>query len=169
MRRPEPAKPGPGQESVWDYPRPPRLEPFTGSITVELGGEVIASINKGTHQAWRVLETSHPPAYYLPRVAFAPGALRDAPGASWCEWKGEASYYDLVGGATVARKAAWTYRNPTPGFAAIAGAIAVMAAQVDRCTVNGEVVVPQPGGFYGGWITSWVTGPFKGVAGSMGW
>jgi uncharacterized protein (DUF427 family) len=89
MSRPEPNKPGPGQESVWDYPRPPRLEPFTGSITVELGGEVIASINKGTHQAWRVLETSHPPTYYLPRAAFAQGALRDAAGASWCEWKGE--------------------------------------------------------------------------------
>ncbi len=164
-RRPQPERPGPGQESVWDYPRPPRVEPFTGSITVELGGQVIAS----TREAWRVLETSHPPTYYLPRQAFAAHALRETSGISWCEWKGEATYYDLVSGTTVAPKAAWSYLQPTPGFASIAGAVAVMAAQVDRCTVNGEVVVPQPGGFYGGWITSWITGPFKGVPGSVGW
>lgn len=153
------------QESVWDYPRPPRLEPFSGPITVELGGQVIAA----TREAWRVLETSHPPTYYLPRGAFVPGALRAASGQSWCEWKGQASYFDLVAGDVVAAKAAWTYPNPTPGFAPLAGAVAVMAAKVDRCTVNGETVVPQPGGFYGGWITSWVTGPFKGVPGSAGW
>lgn len=150
---------------MWDYPRPPRVEPFTGEITVELGGEVIAS----TRRSWRVLETSHPPAYYLPREAFAEGALREAPGSSWCEWKGRATYYDLLGGGVVARKSAWSYLSPTPGFESIAGAVAVMAANVDRCTVNGEVVVPQPGGFYGGWITSWVTGPFKGGPGSAGW
>ena len=157
----------PAPESVWDYPRPPRVEPFTGRITVELGGDVIAS----TREAWRVLETSHPPTYYLPREAFAEGVLRRASGSSWCEWKGQATYYDLLAGgdAVAAPKAAWSYPNPTPGFASIAGAVAVMAAKVDRCTVNGEVVVPQPGGFYGGWITSWVTGPFKGVPGSAGW
>jgi len=163
--RPRPEKPGPGQESVWDYPRPPRLEPFEGSITIELGGQVIASTTRG----WRVLETSHPPTYYLPREAFADGVLRDAPGSSWCEWKGQARYYDLVTDAAVAPKAAWTYPTPSPGFEPIAGAIAVMAAQVDRCTVNGETVVAQPGGFYGGWVTSWVVGPFKGIPGSMGW
>lgn len=156
---------GPPRESVWDYPRPPRVEPFTGEITVELGGEVIAS----TRRSWRVLETSHPPAYYLPREAFAEGSLRAAPGSSWCEWKGRATYFDLLGGGVVARKSAWSYPSPTPGFESIAGAVAVMAANVDRCTVNGEVVVPQPGGFYGGWITSWVTGPFKGGPGSAGW
>ncbi len=165
MNRPKPDAPGPGQESVWDYPRPPRVEPFTGRITVELGGEVIAS----TSEAFRVLETSHPPTYYLPRDAFLPGALRPASGSSWCEWKGQAAYFDLVGGGVVAPKAAWSYPKPTAGFEAIADAVAVMAAQVDRCTVNGETVVPQPGGFYGGWITSWVAGPFKGVPGSMGW
>jgi uncharacterized protein (DUF427 family) len=165
IRRPEPEKPGPGQESVWDYPRPPRLEEFRGSITVELGGHTVASTTRG----WRVLETSHPPTYYLPRDSFAEGALRPAPGSSWCEWKGQAGYFDLVAGTTVAAKAAWTYDNPTAGFEPIAGAIAVMAAAVDRCTVNGEVVTPQPGGFYGGWVTSWVTGPFKGIPGSMGW
>jgi uncharacterized protein (DUF427 family) len=165
MVRPAPDRPGPGQESVWDYPRPPRLEEFRGSITVDLGGARIASTDRG----WRVLETSHPPTYYLPRAAFAAGALRDATGSSWCEWKGQAAYFDLVSGDTVAPRAAWTYLSPTAGFAPLTGAIAVMAAAVDRCTVNGEDVVPQPGGFYGGWITSRVTGPFKGVPGSMGW
>jgi len=150
---------------VWDYPRPPRLEDFSGSITIELGGQQIAS----TQRAWRVLETSHPPTYYLPREAFAEGVLRPAAGSSWCEWKGQASYFDLVTPARVASRAAWTYERPTAGFTPIANAIAVMAAQVDRCTVNGEEVIPQPGGFYGGWITSWIVGPFKGIPGSMGW
>ena len=163
--RPTPDKPRPGQESVWDYPRPPRLEEFTGSITVELGGQTIAS----TTRAWRVLETSHPPTYYLPVDCFSEGCLRPASGSSWCEWKGQAAYFDLVTPSAVASRAAWTYPNPTAGFTAIAGAIAVMAAQVDRCTVNGEQVVPQPGGFYGGWVTSWIAGPIKGVPGSMGW
>lgn len=162
---PVPETPGPGQESVWDYPRPPRLERFEGTITVEFGGQVAASTTHG----WRVLETSHPPTYYLPRNAFADGVLRAAPGASWCEWKGKAKYYDLVAGGRVAAAAAWTYPNPTPPFRELADALAVMAAAVDRCTVNGEAVRPQPGGFYGGWITSWVTGPFKGVPGSWGW
>lgn len=162
---PKPDSPGPGQESVWHYPRPPRLEDFAGSITVELGGQTIAS----TTRAWRVLETSHPPTYYLPREAFSEGVLRTTSGASWCEWKGQASYYDLLTPARKAPRAAWTYRRPTAGFLPIAGAIAVMAAQVDRCTVNGEDVVPQPGGFYGGWVTSWIIGPFKGIPGSMGW
>jgi uncharacterized protein (DUF427 family) len=165
MRRPQPDPVGPGQESVWDYPRPPRLEEYAGSIAVELGGVEVARTTRG----WRVLETSHPPTYYLPREAFAPGALREAAGASWCEWKGQASYLDVVGGDAVAERAAWTYLTPTPGFAPITGAIAVMAAAMDRCLVDGEVVVPQPGGFYGGWITSTVVGPFKGIPGSMGW
>ena len=163
--RPQPARPGPGQDSVWDYPRPPRLERIDGPITIELGGELVAS----TDTAWRVLETSHPPTYYLPRAAFGAGVLRDAAGSSWCEWKGQARYFDLVTATAVARKAAWSYPRPTPGFEPIADAVAVMAGQVDRCTVNGETVTPQPGGFYGGWITSWVVGPFKGVPGSMGW
>lgn len=157
--------PGPGQESVWDYPRPPRLEEFAGDIAVELGGQIIAS----TTRAWRVLETSHPPTYYLPSESFRDGVLRPCSGSSWCEWKGQASYFDLVTASTVAPKAAWTYLTPTAGFDAIAGAVAVLAALVDGCTVNGEQVVAQPGGFYGGWVTSWVVGPFKGVPGSMGW
>lgn len=150
---------------MWDYPRPPRLETFAGSITIELGGLTVAS----TDRAWRVLETSHPPTYYLPTAAFVAGVLRPASGASWCEWKGAASYYDLVTDARTAQRAGWTYLHPTAGFEPLTGAVAVMAAQVDRCTVNGEEVEPQPGGFYGGWITSRVTGPFKGIPGSMGW
>lgn len=163
--RPTPEPPGPGQESVWDYPRPPRVEPVRTRITVELGGAVIADTDRG----WRVLETSHPPTYYLPRSCFADGVLRDAPGTSWCEWKGQASYFDLVTPGRVAAKAAWSYPRPAPGFEPIAGAVAVMAGLVDRCTVDGETVTPQPGGFYGGWITSRVTGPFKGGPGSAGW
>lgn len=162
---PVPDKPQPGQESVWDYPRPPRLEEFRGSVTVELGGVVIAS----TTAAWRVLETSHPPTYYLPVSSFIDGSLRATAGSSWCEWKGQASYFDLVSPQRIASRAAWTYVSPTGGFAAIAGALAVMPALVDRCTVDGEEVIPQPGGFYGGWITSRVAGPFKGVPGSTGW
>lgn len=163
--RPKPVRPAAGQESVWSYPRPPRLERFAGSVTVELGGTTIAS----TNHTWRVLETSHPPSYYLPRDAFAAGVLRETAGSSWCEWKGQATYYDLVTETRTASRAAWSYLYPSPGFEPIAGAIAVMAALVDRCTVNGEQVVPQPGGFYGGWITSWIVGPFKGISGSMNW
>jgi uncharacterized protein (DUF427 family) len=155
----------PTVESVWDYPRPPRVELSGELVEVELGGRVVAS----TTTSWRVLETSHPPTYYLPRDAFEAGALRATAGSSWCEWKGAASYLDLVAGDVVAARAGWTYERPTAGFEVIAGAVAVMAAQVDRCTVDGEAVVPQPGGFYGGWITGRVVGPFKGGPGTSGW
>ena len=150
-------EPGPGQESAWDYPRPPRLERSEELVEVEHAGRLVAS----TRAAWRVLETSHPPTYYLPAEAFAPGTLRRCEGASWCEWKGQASYFDLV--VQAARG------TTTPGFAGLAGAVAVMPALVDRCRVDGETVVPQPGGFYGGWITSRVVGPFKGGPGTSGW
>jgi uncharacterized protein (DUF427 family) len=117
----------------------------------------------------RVLETSHPPTYYLPVAAFAPGALRPTTGSSYCEWKGDASYYDLVTGTRTAARAGWGYRRPSPGFEALVGHVAVMPGSVDVCTVDGEVVVAQEGGFYGGWITSRVVGPFKGGPGSRGW
>ena len=165
MRRPVPDRAGPGQESVWDYPRPPRLEPTRALVEVVLGGVRVAS----TRAAYRVLETSHPPTYYLPADAFAPGTLRPAEGSSFCEWKGRASYLDVLGGTTVAPRAAWTYPEPTPPFEAIAGHVAVYPAAMDRCTVDGETVVPQPGGFYGGWVTSAVVGPFKGGPGTHGW
>ncbi len=164
-RRPVPLPPGPGQESVWDYPRPPRVEEFSGRIEIHFAGRPIAR----TDHAVRVLETSHPPTFYLPREAFADGVLQPVGGSTWCEWKGRASYFDIVVGDAVAPRAAWTYETPSPGFEAIAGMVAVMAGLVDRCTVNGETVTPQPGGFYGGWITSAVVGPFKGEPGTMGW
>ena len=152
-------------ESVWDYPRPPRVERSDELVEVVLGGITIAS----STTSWRVLETSHPPTYYLPPSAFVPGALREARGATWCEWKGQASYVDLVAGDVVAPRAGWLYATPTAGFEVIAGAIAVMPGLVDRCVVAGEVVEPQPGNFYGGWITSRVVGPFKGAPGTLGW
>jgi uncharacterized protein (DUF427 family) len=160
-----PERPGPGQESVWDYPRPPRLEATPASIEIRLGGEVVAR----TTSALRVLETSHPPTYYLPVSAFTDGLLWPAAGSSYCEWKGEAAYYDLVTPGRTAERAGWTYPRPSPGFETLVGHVAVMAAAMDECTVDGEVVTPQEGGFYGGWITSAVVGPFKGGAGTWGW
>jgi uncharacterized protein (DUF427 family) len=115
------------------------------------------------------LETSHPPTYYLPRSAFLEGSVRGAAGSSYCEWKGDASYLDLAAGDRVAERAAWCYPDPAPPFAVLRGHLALYAAAVDECRVDGERVVPQPGGFYGGWVTSRVVGPFKGVPGSRGW
>ncbi|MFK3834065.1 MULTISPECIES: DUF427 domain-containing protein [unclassified Microbacterium] len=165
MRRPLPVTPAPGQESVWDYPRPPRVEAVAARVTIRLGGELIAD----THRAMRVLETSHPPVYYLPIADFAPGALTDAAGSSFCEFKGAARYLDVHGGGVVRAGAAWNYPAPTRGFEALEDRVAVYAGPMDECTVGGEIVVPQPGGFYGGWVTSAVVGPFKGIPGSMGW
>lgn len=152
-------------ESVWDYPRPPRVEPCTSVIEVVLGGEVVAR----TASSLRVLETSHPPTYYLPVSAFVEGSLRPAAGTSFCEWKGTAAYLDVVGGDKVAERAAWYYPHPTEHFAGLVDHVAVYPGRMDRCTVDGEVVTPQPGGFYGGWITSRVVGPFKGEPGTRGW
>ena len=163
--RPRPDPVGPDQESVWDYPRPPRIESSTALVEIELAGRVVAS----TSNSWLVLETSHPPTYYLPGAAFAEGVLREVENATWCEWKGRASYFDLVTGDVVAGSAAWTYVRPGRGFESIAGWIGVMPGLVERCSVDGETVVPQPGGFYGGWITSRVAGPFKGGPGTNGW
>ncbi|MBF4562381.1 DUF427 domain-containing protein [Microbacterium sp. VKM Ac-2870] len=163
--RPRPDTPAPGQESVWDYPRPPRVEAVPARVTIRLGGELIAD----TRDAVRVLETSHPPVYYLPMADFVSGALADAAGASFCEFKGTARYLDVVGGGVVRAAAAWNYPQPSPGFAALRDRVAVYAGTMDECTVGGEVVTPQPGGFYGGWITAAVVGPFKGAPGSMGW
>ncbi|MEV7798116.1 DUF427 domain-containing protein [Microbacterium foliorum] len=165
MRRPQPIAPSPGQESVWDYPRPPRVEQVPERITIRLGGDLIAD----TRNAVRVLETSHPPVYYLPITDFIEGALSEASGSSFCEFKGAARYLDVRGGALVAAGAAWNYPHPSPGFEVLSTRVAVYAGPMDECTVGDEVVVPQPGGFYGGWVTSSVVGPFKGVPGSMGW
>ncbi len=157
--------PGPGTESVWDYPRPPRVAPDARRVTVTLGGVVVAD----TTRALRVLETSHPPTFYLPRADFAEGALRPAAGASFCEWKGHAAYLDIVGGETVAARAAWFYPEPVPAFAALRDHVALYPGAMDACHVAGERVRPQEGGFYGGWITDEIAGPFKGGPGTTGW
>jgi uncharacterized protein (DUF427 family) len=164
-RRPVPERPGPDQESVWDYPRPPRLEPVDARLTVVLGGATIADTTRG----YRVLETSHPPNYYFPPDDVAAGALERAQGASFCEWKGRAHYFTVIGGDRVVTEGAWGYDAPSPAFEAIRGFVAFYAGRMDACTVDGELVVPQPGGFYGGWITRGVVGPFKGGPGSRGW
>jgi len=158
-------EPGPGQESVWDYPRPPRLEATSKRIQIVLADVTIAD----TDRALRVLETSHPPVYYLPPDGVARKYLRPAQGVSLCEWKGEASYYDIVVGERVVAQAAWTYRQPSPAFAAIAGYIAIYPGKMDECYVDDERVRAQPGDFYGGWITSDIVGPFKGEPGTWGW
>ncbi|QHC58523.1 DUF427 domain-containing protein [Rathayibacter sp. VKM Ac-2760] len=162
MKRTPPAE---GQESVWDYPRPPRVEPTAEHVVVRLGGVVVAD----TREAFRVLETSHPPVYYLPRSAFAEGALEPAPGRSICEFKGAAAYLTVRGGEAVAEAAGWIYPDPLPGFEQLVGTVALYPGRMDSCTVDGETVQPQPGDFYGGWITSRVVGPFKGAPGTMFW
>jgi uncharacterized protein (DUF427 family) len=154
-----------GKESAWDYPRPPRLEPVRARIRIAFGGATIAD----TIGAYRVLETSHPPNYYLPPDDIDDGVLVRTGRGSWCEWKGEAHYFDVTAGGRVAPHAAWGYDHPTPAFAAVSGYVAFYAGPMDACTVDGESVVPQPGGFYGGWITDAVTGPFKGDPGTDGW
>ena len=172
MIRPTPLPPGPGQVSVWDYPRPAVAVASRRHVEIRFGGAVLAD----TRRAWRVLETSHPPSWYLPPEDVRKEWLRPVSGpGSICEWKGPARYLDVVvpegegrrGG--VAPGAAWSYPAPTPAFAPIAGYLAFYPAAMDECLVDGERVRPQDGGFYGGWITSDVTGPFKGGPGSMGW
>jgi uncharacterized protein (DUF427 family) len=163
--RPEPDPVGPGQESVWDYPRPPRLESASQRLRVVLGGELIAETTDGL----RVLETSHPPNYYFPPGDVAAGSVEHAKGASFCEWKGRAHYFTVRGGDRVETEAAWGYDDPSPAFAALRGHVAFYAGRMDACFVDDELVVPQPGLFYGGWVTSAVVGPFKGGPGSRGW
>ena len=122
-----------------------------------------------TRRAWRVLETSHPPVYYIPREDVATAYLLPASGNSWCEWKGSAAYFDVVVQSQIARRAAWTYTRPTAKFAPIKDHVAFYAWAMDRCLVDGEKVRPQPGKFYGGWITNDIVGPFKGETGTSGW
>lgn len=155
----------PGQESVWDYPRPPALRACTLPIEVLFAGRRVCR----TTTSWQVLETSHPPTSYLPLEAFADGVLQPGTGSSWCEWKGAARYLDLMVGERTAAGAAWTYPHPRAGYEALVGHVALYAAATDGCFVDGERVRPQPGGFYGGWITAAVAGPFKGEPGSRGW
>ncbi len=165
MNQVKPIQPKAGQESVWDYPRPPRLERTTKHIEVIFNGQIIAD----SRDAFRVLETSHPPVYYLPLRDINRAALRPAPGSSFCEWKGQASYYDVLVEGQKAERVAWTYKRPSPSFQPIQDHVAFYAWAMDQCRVDGEVATPQPGRFYGGWITADVVGPFKGEPGTMGW
>jgi uncharacterized protein (DUF427 family) len=156
----------PPSESVWDYPRPPRVEPTPRRVRVVFGGVTIVD----TRRAWRLLETSHPPTYYVPIDDVATGVLRPAGGpGSFCEWKGMASYFDVASGERTAPRAAWTYATPSPSYEALRDHVAFYAASMDACYVDDERVTPQPGGFYGGWITSDLVGPFKGAPGTAGW
>jgi uncharacterized protein (DUF427 family) len=145
-------------EKVADYPRPPALRASHSHVLVRALGELLCE----THHALQVLETFHPPTYYLPPASIALNRLEPVPGRSFCEWKGVAHYFDLVVGTRRIERALWHYPEPTAAFAALAGWFALYPAQMDGCWVDGERVRPQQGGFYGGWITSAVSGPFKG-------
>ncbi len=162
---PVPVRPRPGQESVWDYPRPPRLERTAKRIQVVFAGVLIAD----SARAWRVLETSHPPVYYLPPDDVRCELLVRSRRRSFCEWKGEAAYWSVVVGEHRAADAVYGYPAPTSAFAPIRDHLAFYAGPMDACYVDGERVTPQAGGFYGGWITHDVVGPFKGEPGTSGW
>lgn len=153
-----------GRENVRDYPRPPRLERTTRHLRVELAGVVLAD----TRRAYRVLETSSPPTYYFPPEDVAMQHLIESSRHTFCEWKGEAGYCHVVVGDVRRENAAWFYPNPTPAFEPIRDYIAFYPGLVDACTVDGERVQPQPGDYYGGWVTSDLVGPFKGGPGSQG-
>lgn len=155
------------EENVEDYPRPPRLEPVRARVEVDFAGQTIAA----TDRALRVLETFHAPTYYIPAGDWAAGVLRPAPTAraTRCEWKGRAVYYDVSVLGAVARAAAWRYPDPAPGFAALAGCFAVYPGRMDACRVGGVAVTPQPGDFYGGWVTPNLAGRIKGAPGTRFW
>ncbi len=163
--RPRPDPVQPGQESVWSYPRPAVAQPTGAQVRIEHRGRIVAD----TCAAIRTLETSHPPSYYIPRDDIAPDTLRRADGSSFCEWKGIATYWDVVIGDLVLPRVGWSYANPSTTFSALRDHVAFYAGPFDRCSVDGDRVTPQPGDFYGGWITSHVAGPFKGVPGSRWW
>ena len=156
--------PGPGQVSVWDFPRPPRLVAEPREVVITWGGVEVAR----TRRAMRVLETSHPPSVYLPWSDVQRALLQPAPGGSYCEWKGPARYWSLVDGTRSLPAVAWSYPQPLAGAEALADRVAFYPGQL-QCTVGGAPVRPQPGGFYGGWITPELVGPFKGAPGSEGW
>ena len=156
--------PGPGQVSVWDFPRPPRLVTDAREVTVHWGDVQVAR----TRRAVLVLETAHPPSVYLPWADVVRHLLEPAGGGSFCEWKGPARYWNLVDGRRRLDAVAWSYPQPLPGAEALADCVAFYPSALD-CRVDGAVVSPQPGGFYGGWITPELVGPFKGAPGSEGW
>lgn len=158
-------EPGPGQESVWDYPRPPRVENSSRRIRVVFNDVTIAD----SQRTVRVLETSHPPVYYIPLADVQQQYLRLSQRTTFCEWKGAAQYFDLVVGDRHLSNAVWRYPEPTERFDSIRDCIAVYPSKMDACYVDDEKVQAQPSDFYGGWITSNIVGPFKGGAGTWGW
>jgi len=163
--KPKPIPPGPGQESVWDYPRPPRLEAVAEEVEVFFEGLSIAY----TDAPLRVLETSHPPVYYVPPDCVEEGVLERSDRTSVCEFKGVARYFDVVVGGKRSKDAAWVYNEPAPGYEAMAGYVGFYPGRVESALLDGEAVQAQPGGFYGGWITTSIVGPFKGLAGTADW
>lgn len=158
-------EPGPGQESVWDYPRPPRVEETTRHVQVVFDGEVIAD----TRRAKWVLETSHPPVYYIPPDDIRVEYMTETGRCTWCEWKGQASYCGLRVSGRRVENAAWFYPKSTTGYKDIQGYVAFYPGKMDACYVDGERVQVQPGNFYGGWITDDIVGPFKGGPATVGW
>ena len=150
---------------VADFPRPPAIERVPERVRIVLGGCTIAE----TMQAWRVLETTHPPTVYLPEGAFVAGTLTGSARTSWCEWKGLARYVSVRAGDRIEIDAGWTYPEPSPAYAVLRGHVAVYAGRMDSCWVGEERVIPQPGGFYGGWVTAAFIGPFKGSPGTEFW
>ena len=163
--RGERVQPQPGQESAWDYPRPPRLEPTGRQIQVVFDGVTIVD----SRRALRVLETSHPPVYYVPPDDVRMEHLTPTHRRTFCEWKGTATYFTVTVGDRSARDAAWSYPEPTPDFAPLASYFAFYPGKIDTCLVDGIPVRAQPGDFYGGWITPDIVGPFKGDPGIGGW
>jgi uncharacterized protein (DUF427 family) len=163
-RPPFAAEPGEGQESVWDYPRPPRLEADPREIIVRLGDTVLAR----SRRALRVLETASPPTVYLPPEDIQMARLEPATGSSRCEWKGAARYWTVVTPGARLERVGWSYPDPFPEFAALRDHVSFYPARVE-CFVDGVRVVPQPGGFYGGWITPEIVGPVKGEPGTEWW
>ena len=152
-------------ENVQAYPRPPALERVAEVLRIDFGGQQIAETAAG----WRVLETHHPPSYYLPPEAFAQGVLHPAAGRSVCEWKGRAQYWDVRAGGARAPRAAWSYPEPSPAFLALRDHIAVYPRAMETCWVGDIRVTAQPGGFYGGWVTPNLTGRIKGAPGTEHW
>ncbi len=152
------------RENVQSYARPPALEPVPQRIILRLGGALVAD----TTRALRVLETHHAPTYYLP-VQDIHSSLRPALGSSFCEWKGVARYFDVLSASATALRAAWAYDSPTAGFATIAGHVAFYAALMDEAWVGDLRVIPQPGSFYGGWVTPDLDGQIKGTPGTQHW
>lgn len=163
--RMKPIKPQPGQESVWDYPRPPRLEDVSQHIWIVFNDVIIADTNR----AKRVLETSHPPVYYLPPDDIQMEYLRQNSHRSFCEFKGMAGYYDLDVNGKQVQNVAWFYPDPVPQYAGLRDYLAFYPSKADACYVGDERVRAQEGDFYGGWVTDSIVGPFKGSAGTWGW